>query len=164
MESTYGDRDHRSLEESVSEFYDAIRQAEARGGNVIIPTFALERAQELLFFLRKGMDTGQVPRSMVVFLDSPMAISATKIFQRRPDAMKAEVAERFARGDDPFRLPDLHFTRDTSESVALNRIRSGAVIMAGSGTTGATGIAASSSSASRRRARWRESSSTARSR
>lgn len=133
MESTYGDRDHRSLEDSVSEFYDAVRQAESRGGNVVIPTFALERAQELLFFLREGMDAGQVPKSMVVFLDSPMAISATKIFQRHREAMKAQIAKQLSRGDDPFRLPDLHFTRDTADSIALNRVRSGAVIMAGSG-------------------------------
>jgi len=133
MESTYGDRDHRSLEDSVSEFYDAVRQAESRGGNVVIPTFALERAQELLFFLREGMNSGQVPKSMVVFLDSPMAISATKIFQRHREAMKAQIAKQLSRGDDPFRLPDLHFTRDTADSIALNRVRSGAVIMAGSG-------------------------------
>lgn len=133
MESTYGDRDHRSLADSVSEFHAAIRRAEGRGGNVIIPTFALERAQELLFFLREGMASGRVPASMRVFLDSPMAISATQIFRRHPEAMKAELTDMLDSGRDPFKLPDLHFTRDASDSIALNRIRSGAVIMAGSG-------------------------------
>jgi metallo-beta-lactamase family protein len=133
MESTYGDRDHRSLDASVDEFFTAIRKAESRGGNVIIPTFALERAQELLFFLREGMHSGKVSDGLRVFLDSPMAISATEIFRRHPEAMKAEIADLLRSGRDPFRLPDLHFTRDASESMALNRIRSGAIIMAGSG-------------------------------
>ncbi len=133
METTYGDRDHRPLDASVEEFYEAIRDADARGGNVVIPTFALERAQELLFFLREGMDHEGLRRSTQVFLDSPMAISATQLFRRHPEAMKPEIARMINHGKDPFRLPDLHFTRETSESIALNRIRAGAVVMAGSG-------------------------------
>lgn len=133
MECTYGDRDHRSIKDSVAEFYEAIARADSRGGNVVIPTFALERAQELLFFLREGMASGKVPKSLRVFLDSPMAISATQIFRRHPEAMKSEIALSLAKGHDPFKLPDLHFTRDASDSIALNRIRSGAVLMAGSG-------------------------------
>jgi len=133
MESTYGDRDHRSPEASVEEFYGAINDADTRGGNIIIPTFALERAQELLFFLRQGMQTKKVRSSFRVFLDSPMAISATRLFERHPEAMKAKISLMVRSGDDPFDLPDLHFTRDTSESMALNRIRTGAVLIAGSG-------------------------------
>lgn len=133
MESTYGDRDHRSMENSVEEFHDAIRQTLARGGNVVIPTFALERAQELLFFLREGIAAGGLPESLQVFLDSPMAISATQIYRRHQGDMKADIAERFRRGADPLALPGLHFVEETAESVALNTIRSGAVIMAGSG-------------------------------
>lgn len=133
METTYGDRDHRPLDASVAEFYDAIRRADERGGNVIIPTFALERAQELLFFLREGMERKEIDPATQVFLDSPMAISATKIFRRHPEAMKPELEMMIRQGRDPFRLPDLHFTQDASESMALNRVRSGAIIMAGSG-------------------------------
>jgi metallo-beta-lactamase family protein len=133
MESTYGDRNHRSLDDSVAEFYDAIRDAEKRGGNIVIPTFALERAQELLFFLRNGIAEGKLPSSFYVFLDSPMAISATKLFQRHPEGMKSDIATMLLHGKDPFHLPNLRFTRETSDSIALNRIRSGAVIMAGSG-------------------------------
>ncbi|PWJ20258.1 MBL fold metallo-hydrolase [Jannaschia seohaensis] len=133
METTYGDRDHRPLDASVAEFHDAVRGADARGGNVIIPTFALERAQELLFFLREGMEHKQVRASTQVFLDSPMAISATQIFKRHPEAMKAEIERMIRGGKDPFRLPELHITREASDSMALNRIRAGAVIMAGSG-------------------------------
>lgn len=133
METTYGDREHRSLEDSVEEFYDAIRQAHGRGGNVIIPTFALERAQELLFYLREGVREKVLPHNLQVFLDSPMAISATQIFKRHPECYRDEVADLFRAGADPFRTPGLHFVCETSESIALNEIRSGAVIMAGSG-------------------------------
>jgi metallo-beta-lactamase family protein len=133
METTYGDRDHRSLKDSVEEFYDAISKAHARGGNVVIPTFALERAQELLFFLREGLATGRIPPNLSVFLDSPMAISATKIFRRHPDAMKPDIDAMIRSGQDPFKMPGLQFVRDASESMRLNEIRSGAVIIAGSG-------------------------------
>lgn len=133
MESTYGDRDHRPMADSVSELYEAIRQTTARGGNVIIPAFALERTQELLFFLREGMAGGDLPRSLNVFLDSPMAITATQIYRRHPQDLKPKLAARFAQGADPFALPNLHFVEEAADSMALNSIRSGAVIMAGSG-------------------------------
>lgn len=133
METTYGDRDHRPLQASVDEFYDAIRDAQERGGNVIIPTFALERAQELLFFLREGMERKEIPDTLHVFLDSPMAISATQIFRRHPEAMRTDIERMLNSGQDPFKLPNLRFTRETSESMALNQIRSGAILMAGSG-------------------------------
>jgi len=133
METTYGDRDHRSLDASVEEFIDAIRDAHARGGNVIIPTFALERAQELLYYMKTGIQEKELPRNLRVFLDSPMAISATQIFRRHPEGYRPEIRELFAEGRDPFKLPELEFVREASESIALNQIRSGAVIMAGSG-------------------------------
>lgn len=133
METTYGDRAHKALGPSIDELYNAIRDTFRRGGNVIIPTFALERAQELLFCLRQGVQDGALPASMQVFLDSPMAISATEIFRRHPDSYDPEVETLFADGADPFSLPGLHFTRETAASMALNRIGGGAVILAGSG-------------------------------
>jgi len=133
MESTYGDRDHRSLDASVVEFYDAIRAADAQGGNVIIPTFALERAQDLLYFLREGMASGSVRDSMQVFLDSPMAISATELFRRHPEGLRPALATMIRQGHDPFGNKAFHFTREAAESMAVNQIRGGAIIMAGSG-------------------------------
>ena len=133
METTYGDRLHKALAPSIEELYEAITDTFKRGGNVIIPTFALERAQELLFYLREGVEQERLPASIQVFLDSPMAISATEIFERHPECYEADVAELFREGHDPFHLPGLHFTRETSESMALNRIGGGAVILAGSG-------------------------------
>jgi len=133
METTYGDRLHKPIGPSIEELYAAITGTFKRGGNVIIPTFALERAQELLYFLREGTQAHRLPRSMQVFLDSPMAISATAIFEHHPECYDAETAELFREGRDPFDLPGLHFTRETQESIAINRVSGGAVIMAGSG-------------------------------
>lgn len=133
METTYGDRQHKALDPSVQELYQAINDTFRHGGNVIIPTFALERAQELLFFLREGVEKNLIPGSTQVFLDSPMAISATEIFERHAEGYAPKTAAMFAQGLDPFHLRGLHFVRETADSIALNRISAGAVIMAGSG-------------------------------
>jgi metallo-beta-lactamase family protein len=133
IETTYGNRRHKALRPSVAELYQAIEDTFLRGGNVIIPTFALERAQEILYFLREGVEQGILPASMQVFLDSPMAISATEIFRRHPECFDKETFALFKNGQDPFDLPGLHFTRETAESIALNQVKGGAVIMAGSG-------------------------------
>ena len=133
METTYGDRDHRDLDASISEFIAAVGHTARQGGNVIIPTFAMERAQELLWFLRGAMEAGTLDPDIQVYLDSPMAISATRIFARHPEALRPELAAIIHAGRDPFRLPALHYCREAQDSQALNRIRSGAVIMAGSG-------------------------------
>jgi metallo-beta-lactamase family protein len=134
METTYGDRNHKEFEPSVEEFYAAIEETFARGGNVVIPTFALERAQELLYALHDAIASdGRLPRSIQVFLDSPMAITATEIFRRHNEDLSDEVADLFADGRDPLSVPGLHLTRETSDSMAINKISGGAVIMAGSG-------------------------------
>ena len=133
METTYGDRQHKQLQPSIEELYLAINETMQRGGNVIIPTFALERAQELLFYLHAGKTQEVLPPFLQVFLDSPMAISATEIFRRHPECYDEETAELFASGHDPFRFSGLHFSRETAESMAINQVSNGAVIMAGSG-------------------------------
>ncbi len=133
METTYGDRTHKSLPESVAELYAAVADTFRRGGNVIIPTFALERAQELLFFLREGLEQARLPASIQVFLDSPMAISATEIFAHHPESYNAQLKSFFDSGRDPFDLPGLRFTREHADSMAINSVAGGAVIMAGSG-------------------------------
>jgi len=132
MECTYGDRPHRSLPDSVGELYAAIRETTRRHGNVVIPTFALERAQELLYYLHLGLRDGAIAPHVRVFLDSPMAISATEIFRRHPECFDTAFLAELRHGD-PFAMEGLHFTRDTAESMAINTIDSGAVILAGSG-------------------------------
>ena len=133
MECTYGNRLHKPIEPSIAELREAITETLRRGGNVVIPTFALERAQEILFYLRQMVERGELPRHLNVFLDSPMAISATELFRRHPEAINDTLRAMLKAGDDPFDLPELHFTRDVAESAAINQIRSGAVILAGSG-------------------------------
>ncbi len=133
MESTYGNRTHKSLASSVAELKEAILDTLDRGGNIVIPTFALERAQDLLYFLRELIERKELPRYLSVYLDSPMAISATEIYRRHPEDFNPETLWLFENGHDPFTVPGLHFTRDTAESMAINHIKGGAVIMAGSG-------------------------------
>lgn len=133
MECTYGDRLHRPMNQSIEELYGAISGTFERGGNVIIPTFALERAQEILVVLKEGIVSGRLNNAIQVFLDSPMAISATEIFKRHPECFDIERRALFGAGHDPFAFPGLHFVRETDDSKALNRISGGAIIMAGSG-------------------------------
>jgi metallo-beta-lactamase family protein len=95
METTYGDRLHKQLGPSIDEFYEAITETFKRGGNVIIPTFALERAQELLYFLSAGVTQGRLAKSTQVYLDSPMAISTTEIFRRHPECFEPATAKLF---------------------------------------------------------------------
>jgi metallo-beta-lactamase family protein len=133
LETTYGDRLHKPLAPSVAELYDAVTETFERGGNVIVPTFALERAQELLYYLREGVEQRKLPATLQVFLDSPMAISATAIFRRYPAFFDARAARLFEGGRDPFDLPGLHYSREAADSMAINRMVGGAVIMAGSG-------------------------------
>jgi metallo-beta-lactamase family protein len=133
METTYGNRNHKPLDPSIEEFYEAVTGAFQRGGNVVVPTFALERAQELLYIIGRGIQNNRLPPSTQTYVDSPMAISATEVMERNPVGLKPEITDRIRAGNDPFHFEGLHMTRDQSQSVALNDIPSGAVIMAGSG-------------------------------
>ncbi len=133
METTYGDRLHKPMDASIDELYSAVSDALERGGNVIIPAFALERAQELLFLLNRGIDKNRLKPSMQVYLDSPMAISATEVFAHHLDDLRPEAARLFQGGRDPLALPGLHLTRNRADSIALNNVHGGAIIMAGSG-------------------------------
>lgn len=133
METTYGDRLHRPIDESVHELVEALSTALARGGNVVIPTFALERAQEILYFLKAAIDKRQLPPGMRVFLDSPQAIAATELFRKHPEALSPDAAAEFKSGSDPLAPASLQCTRDRDASRAINDVRAGAVILAGSG-------------------------------
>jgi len=133
METTYGDRRHRRFDASVEELIRAVAATLERGGNVLIPTFALERAQEVLYFLREGVEKNRLPRTLPVFLDSPMAISATEIFRRHPECFAPKPGGIFGGRTDPFVLPELRMTRETPDSAEIDHIHGGAVILAGSG-------------------------------
>jgi metallo-beta-lactamase family protein len=132
MESTYGDRLHRSWEETWKEKGEIISGARMGRGNILIPSFAVGRAQELLYaFSQHYEDWGLA--AWEIFLDSPMAIEATEVYSKH-----AQVYDRQARAAQRadgtlYDLPNLHFTRETEESMALNQVHAGAIIIAGSG-------------------------------
>ncbi|WP_457567810.1 MBL fold metallo-hydrolase RNA specificity domain-containing protein [Desulfurobacterium sp.] len=131
VESTYGNRVHRSLKESVEEFKLAIRDTFERGGVVLIPSFALERAQDVLYFLKRFIENGEIPECKV-FLDSPLAISITRTFRRHRECFDKETLELLKK-DDPLSFSGLTFTKTVKESMKINDVKSRAVIIAGNG-------------------------------
>ncbi len=133
MESTYGGRDHRPFDDSVEEFRKILVETLERGGNVIIPSFALERSQELLYVLYGFYRAGDLPPRCQIFLDSPLAIDATRIFTKHGDCFDEEALALAADGGNPFHFPSLNYTRHTDDSKAINNHASGAIIIAGSG-------------------------------
>ena len=132
LESTYGNRLHRSLEESKEELLEAIRYAVSHGEKVIIPAFAVERTQEILYILGEFNRSGSLPR-IPIYLDSPLAIKATEIFRRNKAYYDEEANAIVAQGYDPFDLPDLHLTESTQESQAINQKSGPAIVIAGNG-------------------------------
>ncbi|MDI5986249.1 MBL fold metallo-hydrolase [Halomonas sp. M4R5S39] len=135
MESTYGDRDHRPLDETLEEFARVLAEAHADGGNVLIPAFAVGRTQEILYHLSVLYHEGRL-RQQMVFLDSPMAIRVTELYHRARKSLDSEdlkVLNIAASGDTSRYLPILRLTRTVEESMAINRIHGGAIIIAGAG-------------------------------
>ncbi len=132
METTYGDRDHRAWEPSIDELIQAVGRTSETRGKTLIPTFALERAQELLYVLSENFDQGRLDRSLPIYLDSPMAISATEVFKRYVNGLRPEAAKAI-NGKSPFDRPNIYYTKDVSASKAINDLSGPAVIMAGSG-------------------------------
>lgn len=135
MESTYGDRDHRCNEETLDELVAILQQAYEDGGNVMIPTFSVGRTQDILFHLGRFYQEGRLPQQ-IVFLDSPMAIRANQIYFNYRDQFDEEhlamLRERNVKRLEDW-LPILRLTPSADDSMAINRIKSGAIIIAGSG-------------------------------
>ena len=132
METTYGDRTHRDRAASLREFGEVLDLAHRRGGNVLIPAFAVGRSQEILYLLGKHFDEWRVGRWQI-FLDSPLAIEASQIYWDFPHLFDQEASEIFLEENFMPTLPNLHFTRTSAESKVINRLKRGALIIAGSG-------------------------------
>jgi metallo-beta-lactamase family protein len=130
MESTYGDRLHKGVKESIDELVDAIKVTFKRGGNVLIPAFAVGRTQDVLYMLNKLVGEGRLGR-LDVYVDSPLAEEASKIYLAHPELFDEEALAMLRRKDGS--AIRLHFTTSVEESQKINKIRSGAVIIAGSG-------------------------------
>jgi metallo-beta-lactamase family protein len=131
MESTYGDRLHKNTEDTAAELAEAVRTTFDRGGNVIIPAFAIGRTQDVLYLLNRLVREGKLPK-LTVYIDSPLAEKATRIYLGHPELYDEEAVRLLKSG----RIGDaitVRFTHSAEESMAINKIKSKAVIIAGSG-------------------------------
>ena len=132
MERTYGDRLHRNREETIREIGEIIAAARHDKGNVLIPAFAIGRSQEILYLFGQYYEAWGLDRWQI-FLDSPMAIEATRIYWEYPQLYDEEATKLRRRLHEMPKIQNLHLTRTVEESQAINRLQSGAIIIAGSG-------------------------------
>ncbi|MCL2122638.1 MAG: MBL fold metallo-hydrolase [Desulfovibrionaceae bacterium] len=133
VESTYGDRDHKQKANTLEELAEAIAYSYDHREKVIIPAFAVERTQEVLYCLHALWGQGALPADMPVFVDSPLAIRATEVFRRHQAYFDPNARQLLARGMDPFDLPNLRYTLSAAESQAINEVKGPAVIVSASG-------------------------------
>jgi metallo-beta-lactamase family protein len=133
IESTYGNRYHSNgPEEKRKMLYDVLKEAIARKGKIIIPAFAVARTQDLLYELNNLIEAKKLPQ-IPVYIDSPLAITATEIFAGNPEYYDQKTKKLIAKGDDPFEFPGLSFARTVDESKALNTSNEPAIIISASG-------------------------------
>jgi metallo-beta-lactamase family protein len=132
VESTYGDRLHHEDVLVADQIATLVNATVAQGGSVLVPCFAVERAQELLFHLDALHTANRIP-ALPVFLDSPMALKILEVFRHHPEACDTAMRQRLAGGGSPFAFAGLHFCSTRDESKEINRQRGPAIIIAGSG-------------------------------
>jgi len=134
IESTYGDRTHEEHEsiDIQKQLRDCINRTVSAGGNIIIPSFALERSQEILYHLNELFLRKEIP-PLTVFLDSPMAIRITKVFKHHADLFDKEMMQRLRQGNSFFNYENLRIVQSVEESKAINNIKGSSIIIAGSG-------------------------------
>jgi metallo-beta-lactamase family protein len=132
VESTYGDRVHKEVDDIKKIMREIINTTRAAGGNIVIPSFALERSQEVLYYINKLILEGSI-KPIRIFLDSPMASRITEVFEKHSDLYDSEMAELVKNYNSPFEMPTLEFAGTSVESKAINDIREPIIIIAGSG-------------------------------
>lgn len=132
MECTYGGREHEAPPGVGGHFGEIIRQAVQRGGKILIPSFAVERTQQLLFVLNELFKSGEIPE-IPVYVDSPLAVSATEIYRLHPESFNQEVYESLFEKQNPFGFENLTLVRSVNGSKALNDIIGVAIIISASG-------------------------------
>ena len=132
VESTYGDRLLESSQDAANQLAEVINTTVKTGGNIVIPSFALERSQEILYYLNKLLLEGRIPHLMV-FVDSPMAVGITEVFQNHPELFDPEMGQLLRQRRSPFDFPGLNLVRTVEGSKAINHIVGSTIIIAGSG-------------------------------
>jgi metallo-beta-lactamase family protein len=132
MESTYGDRWHRRVEDASDKLASVVNRTAARGGKIIVPCFAVGRTQQLVLLLHQLMDAHKIP-SIPMFVDSPLAINATEVFRKHPECYDAETREFLENGSDPFGFHRLTYVREAADSKKLNDLRGPIIVLAASG-------------------------------
>jgi len=132
IETTYGDRLHPEIQENLKELLKIIKETFARGGNVIIPSFAVGRTQEILYELNKYVENEDL-KDITVYIDSPLAIQATKVFESHNEDYDEEAKELIMKGEYPFRFDGLKFSISQQDSAAINEIQSKAIVISASG-------------------------------
>lgn len=137
LESTYGNRNHPDEEHSLEELAKAIEYSYAKGEKVVIPAFAVERSQQIIYSLFLLKKQGKLPADMPIYLDSPLAIRATEIFRKHPEFYDEQTQEFIRNGEHPLDLPNLHFTESREQSQAINEEKGAAVIISASGMANA---------------------------
>ena len=132
MESTYGDRDHKPFNQSLEELADILKDAVAQGGKILIPSFALERTQDLLYHIARMEEAGLIP-SLPIYVDSPLAARIEPTYASARYEFEPDVQRYYTNGRDPFQPKQLKYTKSVDESKALNDLKTPAVIIAGGG-------------------------------
>ncbi|MCK4548310.1 MAG: MBL fold metallo-hydrolase [Candidatus Eisenbacteria sp.] len=132
MESTYGDREHETIDSAAEKLAAIVNRTAARGGKVIIPSFALERTQEILHCLRRLFDKRQIPE-IPVYVDSPLAVNVTEIFRIHSEYFDQETMEMLANDQNPFQFPHLTYIRKVEDSKKLHQQRFPSIIISASG-------------------------------
>jgi metallo-beta-lactamase family protein len=135
VESTYGHSTHPPIEDASKQLISIINDTVKDGGTVIIPSFAVSRTQELIYTLNEYYENGQMEQFMKIpiYIDSPMAVSATEIYARNASCFNEETRELILSGDDPFQFENLYYVRDQAESMRLNTQDFPKVIISASG-------------------------------
>ena len=133
LESTYGDRNHKDESSSRDELAKAIEYSYSRGEKTIIPAFAVERTQELIYSLFLLHKEGKLPKGIPIYVDSPLAIKATQIFRKYPTYFDRETIALMEKGEDPLTLPNLKYTPEVKESQAINAHKGPGIVISASG-------------------------------
>lgn len=132
VESTYGDRVHTSVEDTKDHLCDAVNKTHAAGGNIIVPSFSIERAQEVMYYMNELLMEDRIPHIMT-FLDSPMAVKVTEVFKKHPELYDSAMTRLMTQNESPFTYKGLKLVQSTRESKAINHITGTIMVIAGSG-------------------------------